>query len=61
MENVLRYTFTLHQTIEVCVPKGEGADERAIEEARSATGQHICWNDIAKMEIEELQGEGAAA
>jgi len=49
----LKYTFTVTQAIEVHVPAGERADERALEEACRATGQYICWDDVAKMEIEE--------
>jgi len=53
MEDELKYTFTVTQTIEVRVTKGEGADERAMEKAREKIGQYIYWNDVTKTDIEE--------
>ena len=49
----LKYTFTVTQKIEAHVQEGERADKRALEEARRATGQYTCWDDVAKMEIEK--------
>ena len=49
----LKYTFTVTQTIEVHVPAGERADERALQKACRVTGEYICWDDVMEMEIEE--------
>jgi len=67
----LKYTFTVMQTVEVSIPKPRHGDfwkpdDRALEEAGKKLDQYICWNDITKMEIEEIpaqtsDGKGVAA
>jgi len=55
-ETMVRYTFTVEETIKVYVPRGERMDERAMEELRRKTRRLIFWDEVAEMETEKAEG-----